>query len=208
MSNVHTDHRQFEYLLPDLAAGTLDRSDMELINAHLGQCQDCRGQLQEFREIMLTLRAAKETDQVPEGYFTNIVPRFRARISKPSDGLFGVRWFQLVPPVTALIIVVGLLSAIRPATDMSGSNALKSLAGELEAAELTDAFLSEVDQQMMPAMTANDALAGTLSREALSRELLDRIADSPDLPSLQSFDDLETEELDILLQRLQSRKYL
>lgn len=208
MSNVHTDHRQFEYLLPDLAAGTLGSSESELVNAHLAQCQHCSARLQEFQQIMAKLSTAKGSDHVPEGYFANIVPRFRDRIAKPGDGLFGIRWLQLVPPAAALIIMVGVLSAIRPATEMAETNGLKSLALELEAAELTDAFLSEVDHQLISSLTANDALAGTLSKDAVSRELLVRMADAPDLPLLQTFDDLENEELDVLLQRLQSRKYL
>lgn len=208
MSNAHTDHKQFEYLLPDLAAGVLDGSDRELINGHLEQCQQCRERLQEFRQIMVTLRATNETDQVPEGYFANIVPRFHARASKHSDAFLGMRWLQLVPPAAAFIIVAGLLSTLQPSAELGNANGLKSLAGELEAADLTDAYLSEVDQQVMSAMSVNDALAGALSREAVSRELLERIADAQDLPVLQSFDDLENEELDILLQRLQSRKYL
>ncbi|MEX2190531.1 MAG: zf-HC2 domain-containing protein [Bacteroidota bacterium] len=208
MSNTPMEHKDLEQLLPDYAAGTLDQADSELLSAHLSQCDECGERLQAFRQVMQELQSAKGADDVPAGYFANLLPRFRARLEKRSGSLFSAGWFRLVSPVAAAIVVVGLLATLRLSPDAGEPNGLRALAAELETTEFTDAFLSEIDQQMLSSMTATDAFAGTLAREAVSRELLERMAESPDLAPLQSFDDLENDELDVLLQRLQSRKYL
>jgi hypothetical protein len=202
------DHKEFELLLPDAAAGTLDRSSEDLLKSHLENCSACRERLEGFRRILPDLHSARQTIRVPEGYFAGIVPRFRERLSNRNSSFLSMRWFQLVPPAAAAIVLVGLFSTLRLVPESAESNRLRALVAELEAAELTDAFLSEIDQQPLASMSSSDVVGGAITREEVSRQLLERIAESSDLPPLQSIDDLENKELDILLQRLQSRKYL
>ena len=207
------DHKQFEHLLPDLAAGTLDRADSDLLQAHLQHCAVCIQQLEGFRQVMSELRSAKETKSAPDGYFANIVPRFRLRLQGRSDRSTGFGWLQLAPPFAAAVIVLGLLATLQGpigSNGSNGSNGLRSLVADLESAEVTDAFLSEIDQQPLATMDSDDVLAGTLDRGAVSRDLLERIAESAwgDLAPLQTVEDLESDELDVLLQRLESRTYL
>lgn len=203
-------HKQFEYLLPDFAGGTLDQSSSELLSAHLEHCTVCSQRLETFRQVMTEVRIARDADRVPEGYFTNILPRFRARLSERGSPSFGFRWFQLGAPFAATVVVAGLLATLQLPLEPGASKGLRSLAEELEATELTDALFSEIDQQSLASMNADDALVGTIAREAVSRELLERITESSwgDVVPLRTLDDLESDELDILLQRLESRKYL
>jgi len=208
MSNEPMDHKEFEHLLADYASGMLDQSGSDLLRAHLDHCAVCGERLQSFRQVMLELRAAKEGGQgVPAGYFENLVPRFRASLSGQKDRPSGSGWFQLVPPFAAAIVVIGLIGTQQFPPDSDG---LRSLAAEMEVSEITDAYLSEIEQQPMGSIGAAEALAGSLRREAASRQLLEQFGESSleDLAPLITVDDLGSDELDVLLQRLKTRTYL
>jgi hypothetical protein len=202
------DHNDFELLLPDAAAGMPDGSTGELLKAHLEHCAACRERLEGFRRILADVHSATQAMRVPDGYFAGIIPRFRERLSNRDSSFLNMRWFQLVSPVAAALVVVGLFSTLQISPRPADPIELRALVAELEAAEVTDAFLSEIDQQPFASMSVSDAVGGAITREAVSRQLLERIAELSDQAPLQSVDDLESKELDVLLQRLQSRKYL
>lgn len=207
MSNKPMDHKQYQYLLPDYAAGTLDPANTNILTAHLQDCADCNQRLEGFRQVINELRSSQERYRVPDDYFATILPRFRARYSGQAERPAGFGWMQLAQPFAAAIIIVGLLVSVR-LTAGSESGGLRALAAELEPSELTEAFLSEIDQQPLASAGGLDAVAGVLARESIAWQLLDRIADSSDPMPLESVDDLENDELDVLLQRLETRKYL
>jgi len=205
------EHNSLEQMLPDFARGRLNGSDAEAVKEHLMTCATCQSRLIAMESLMQDLDQWRPT--VPDGYFQTILPRFRAHLDKKRTGAdeIGFSWLRFLAPVGAAVVAVGLLTSLpleSPST--KDENGLRDLAGEFNAGEFADIVLEEV-QGALSGPQQQEAIAQAVPENTAARQLLEHIAGEDgleELAPLQAVDDLENEELDAILGRLEQRKFL
>ena len=203
-------HESIERLLPDFAHGRLDDSDAESLREHLTTCGACRTRLAAMQPLMQDLDAWRP--KVPEGYFQTVLPAFRARLEsrEPRAGKVGSSWMRLLAPLGAAVVVAGLLASLPPGPPKEGQNGLRDLAGEFDAGEFAESILEELETSLV-GQQQQEMIAQTVPENAATRQLLEHIAGEnglEELAPLRAVDDLENEELDAVLRRLEQRTFL
>ena len=205
-----TAHETMEYLLPDYASGVLTGADANALAEHLKSCPTCMHQLASMNAAVAVLN--ESTPSVPEGYFQTIIPRFRARLGETSkrkpDWIF--EWARLLAPVGAAVVAVGLLTTVSLGPAGNDQNGLRALADEIGSNEFAEIVLDEMQGAVLGSVS-QDVAALAVPQNSIARQLLEQMAGEhvlEELAPLQTVEDLETDELDLILRRLEQRKFL
>ena len=217
MSNVPTDHRTIEQLLPDFARGVLSEEDAGRVRSHLEECALCREQVSEFDGVF-RLAASSRPAGPPEYYFEHLLPRIREQLGRKHAA--PAWWHPLIAKalLPGLALGVALLLVIRIPTPTSPNGtdraelaaALQGLTTEQlldEAASQGVALAAPVsedhgsDATLVPDQLVTQQLAAIASQSTtLSSTLL--FGDSPNVV-LASLSDQEAEQV---ILRMRERK--
>ena len=121
----HDRHREVQELLPWYALGRLDAADRAAVEAHLDECEDCRGELAFDRRLGAAIEtpaldveagwAAMQRRLAPAAAKTPVAARFgawvKSRLSLRSPS-FG---WALAAQASLLLVTAGLLVQFAPA---------------------------------------------------------------------------------------------
>jgi hypothetical protein len=130
--------RDVEYLLVELADGTLDAERKAGVEEHLAQCEECSMDAALLKETFDALRS-EVTELPPTHYFSTLLPKIRTRLEKKerSRGFILPAWLEkAAAPVAVLamgVIVIGLFRAFEPTEDFSP---LKTIVSQLPGDEM------------------------------------------------------------------------
>lgn len=139
--------RDAEYLLVELADGTIGADDRNIIEMHVASCASCAADLALLSGTFELLRTEIE-EAPPAHYFTNLLPKIRRRLETER-----VPWHIAVPawltkvmaPLTVTVmavIVVGLFRAFEPTEEFVP---LKNIVGQVSADELASLVKNETE---------------------------------------------------------------
>jgi hypothetical protein len=130
--------RDVEYLLVELADGTIAAEDRKRIELHLSACASCAADAALLSETFAALRTEIE-EAPPDHYFTNLLPKIRMRLD---DGR--LPWHIALPlwlnkilaplTVTAMaVVVVGLFRLFEPSEEFTP---LQTIVGQMPTEEI------------------------------------------------------------------------
>lgn len=200
-------HDHIEQRLTDLVTGGLADGEKNEVQEHLDSCPLCRERLASLRKTIAVLEQSRHS-KVPEGYFGTILPRLRQRIDRPGGlrSLLDFRWPHLAAPIGAAILVTGLLTAIPSANQ--GTRNLAAATRGLEAGDLADVYFDELQITPLATTPPEDLAKGAVSGLDLSKGLLEVMLDENVMQELKTVDELDEEEVEIILRRLETRTLL
>ena len=204
------NHEQLEQMLPDYARNGLSAEDAGLLRVHLESCPLCQNRLASLQTVSRMIDAS--APGMPEAYFQTILPRFRAGLEERQHRRFdwGASWIRWAAPVVAAVVAVGLLTAIPIGPAGTDQNGLRALANEIGSNEMTEFVLDEMETTMIGSR-AQDVIAHSVPQTTVARQLLEQLAGESvleELSVLRTVEDLENDELDVILRRLEQRKFL
>ena len=213
---MRTDH--VEIHLPDYINGTLDPPLLPWVEEHLQECEECRAEVEELRGTMSALRRA-ELKSPHDGYFTTVLPRVRERLDDRKGA--SKRWSPLVTRFAAPLVAGALLLAIflrspLAVRDTAGEhNPLQPVVHGLEAEELVDMILDQVQHQTISSAGENETSALLAVPYFHSDHLLAgaehlQLADESilDVGIQDNLDQLSASEVDVLVAQLGERTKL
>ncbi len=96
---MHTDH--VDIFLPDYVRGRLASDEIGPVERHLRECDACRSKMEEVRLTFAALDRAS-TEEVPQSYFSSVLPRVHERIDRRSQSTW-----NNIPLVTRIILPTG-----------------------------------------------------------------------------------------------------
>ncbi len=195
--------RDVEYLLVELADGSISAGDRELIEKHMASCASCTATAALLTETFAVLRD-EVVEAPPANYFATLVPQIRTRLSE-----HGRPWHVAVPAwltkamapmtVTAMaVVLVGLFRLFEPTAD---SMPLQSIMGQVS----NDEYAALVDGQSLESELAGvgggrilemlpnaGAVADRMKAEFLAAEVTEQQSNAVlpgDEPVLEDLDD-------------------
>src|SRR3989339_1381438 len=219
MSAVHTLH--VKSLLPDYLTGQLDTGLREEVEVHLRDCPSCRGDYEEMRELVGSLRGHPRKHP-SSSYFSNLLPRVRERLGR--RGRFA--WIdhplivRLVSPLAAAALIVILMLELPLVRQQAGGGEGGELLGMVEAFSTDDLSQIVIEQghhQLLVETEQEITVPHSLVDRVLSRELSlsTGVSDPLLMPfttmggiTSESLNALSEPEVDRLLQRLEERSVL
>ncbi len=119
--------RDMEYLLVELADGTITADDRKEAEMHLRSCASCTADAAVLRSTLTALLGETEAPP-PAHYFTNLLPTIRLRLEHESRSwhIAAPMWLNTVlAPFTVTVmavIVVGLFHVLEPTEEFSPLN--------------------------------------------------------------------------------------
>jgi hypothetical protein len=216
-SDVLTKH--IEHDLPEYLAGTLSDWERFAVEEHLKGCSSCKSQREELQQTLEMLGGHK-APRVPDGYFSAILPRVRARLEGEES-----RSFYTHPLLTRLALPLGAaalvllisLSVPFPAIETgSGANSLQAEIHGTTTDELVDVVFDMMQSQPLSSPTDEAETSSLVGLDLLRSEHLlanvDEASIAEDLmlnqSMLQELERLDHADLEILVQRLGERTTL
>jgi anti-sigma factor RsiW len=212
MYDVPTGHEHIELRLADFLARDLPGEEMAEIQSHIDSCPACKERLESLKNLTVLLDRSKIMD-VPEGYFGTILPRLRKSLDRPRGirWLPDLRWSEFVAPVAAAIAIAGLLSVLPVRLSHDASGQPDAVSQDLESEDLTDVFFRELQTAPLATVRQEDVVASVVSGTNLTTGMLRYIVGETtfqEVAPLQSVEDLDPEELEAILARLETRTLL
>ncbi len=203
MSSVHTGHEYFEASLPDLATGQLDSALRAELEHHVASCESCERTLAALKAVIPLLPGAA-TGNVPVHYFSNVLPRIRERIDHKQPAKENVWVSRVLAPLTALMILIGLVTQV----SLDSGNGLRTILQSLRTDELADVLVEQAEQQSLYLIPSTESLASSLPERVITRELAASVLEGDDIIGLQAVSDLSEDEMDMVVARLVERTIL
>jgi len=168
------DCENFRHLLIEKQEGSISPADAKILDGHLATCGRCREDFELIGASFDALRNVRDED-VPNHYFTNLLPKIHRRIDEGSRGFAGIAlpsWVQrfLAPGSAAAVLgsIVGLYFLLTPAFDPS-MNGLHLL-------------ISEVPREDLDQVAESVSYGGPLTRATEpSQRILETVANSASL---------------------------
>jgi len=216
MSNMDCD--DIQYLLVGLREGTISAGEREIVDRHVATCARCTYDLKLIDEAFESLRNV-ENDEVPNHYFTNLLPRIRQRLEqKPEHGLRFVLplWVQRVlAPVSAgavLACLIGLYVLFNPVADTMQFQ-LREIVSELPKEEIDGVAESvsysnalarplEPSQRLMETISNPSQVSQHIERELIDDQLSHGHSLSIFLAAEHPFEDISDEDVDFVIKKL------
>lgn len=154
-------HDEVQRLLPWMANGTLEPDEVELVEAHLAECAECRA------DLAADKRLAQDYASAPmdvESGWARIAPRLaedRAVVVEPAPGFWRrrvpVAWAAATPLAVAAAMALVFLN-VTPATDVGSEYRALGSATGAGSANIVVLFDSNVpEKEFRAALDAVDA---------------------------------------------------
>ena len=200
---MHTDHKYFQQMLPDLVAGKLEAQQRADLESHLASCDECSRHRSGLDTISAALKGFRPSDP-PAHYFNNVLPGIRLRLERKGIPEEHSLLRRFIAPVGAMVIVIGVLAQ----TAVNNNNGLRSMLGTLKTDELADVVVDQAEHQSLYLIPSTESLAAALPDEAIDRELAATILLDDGDATYASVTDLSDNDVKLILERLGERKIL
>jgi hypothetical protein len=207
--------RDVEYLLVELADGTLNSEEKTRVEEHLVHCEECAMNAAMLADTFALLRAEIQ-EPPPEHYFSVLLPKIRKRLETKERawGYFFPAWLaRAAAPITvsalALTVVV-LFRAFEPSEEFSPlKNIVEQVPGD-EIATLvvtpTEPFSGEYglpsSDKLLEAMPNPNNFVEKMKSELLADDLPIQQLDAGSLPDEKVLDDMDDDAVSQVLDRL------
>jgi hypothetical protein len=207
--------RDVEYLLVELADGTISAEGRTLIETHLVTCASCAADAVLLNETFSALRT-ETAEAPPEHYFTNLLPTIRKRLENTRQP-----WHVAVPlwlnnllaplTVTAMAVTVfGLFRLFEPSEEFSP---LQALVGQVPTDEISALVSPENDPfdtdggisgsaKVLELLPNPNRVADRMKAEFLADELPLVSADVTNLSDDTSLEDMDDDAVSQVLNRM------
>ncbi|MDE3058549.1 MAG: zf-HC2 domain-containing protein [Bacteroidota bacterium] len=207
-------------LLAEYTDGTISAEDRKTVEGHLASCEQCSRHVELIADALNTLRSVPE-ENVPENYFSSLVPRIRERLERRRR--FNIAsivplWVQeALAPAAALAVVasfIALFFIFEPSADnlASLSSIVRAMQNE-DTTALSDYVASQniaqtnVDAEEHVLETASDPSLVTRHFEksafgGLHGDVEDISVSTSLISSDPSYESLSSDEVDQVIERL------
>jgi len=216
MSKMKCD--EISPLLVELKEGTISVENQALAEQHIATCAKCTADLVMIGGAFETLRLSGD-EEVPTHYFTNLLPRVRRRIDERNAKKFGFalpEWAQrMIAPASAIGVVVSMVALfvlLNPTYDTTQSHLMQIVSQfpreEIEVAvDMANyppviARTSELHRGIMEMLPNPSQVSRQLERQLLDDEVNHGHRLSTFLAAGISFEDINDEEVDSIIDRL------
>ncbi|HLP15651.1 MAG TPA: zf-HC2 domain-containing protein [Bacteroidota bacterium] len=205
-----------EYLLVELADGTLDAKQKASVEEHLAACEQCAMDAILIRETFAVLRTDVE-ELPPNHYFTTLLPKIRTRLEKkehPWTFTIPVWLEKLAAPLTVgamAMILVGLFRAFEPSAEYSP---LKSIVEQVPGDEMASLVVTpaemltgsqygyQANERVLEALPNANTLVESMKNELFEREMPMPQAEVGVQSVERTLDGLDDETVSQILDRL------
>ncbi len=205
-------------LLVELKEGTISVENRALAERHLATCAKCSADLVLISGAFEALRVSVD-EEVPTHYFTNLLPRVRQRLDERNAKKFGFalpEWARrIIAPASAIGVVVSmvaLFTLLNPTYDTTQSHLLQIVSQfpKDEIEEVVDmannspviARTSELHRTILEMLPNPSQVSRQLERQFLDDEVSHGHRLSTFLAADISFEDINDEEVDSIIDRL------
>ncbi|HTY10775.1 MAG TPA: zf-HC2 domain-containing protein [Bacteroidota bacterium] len=216
MSNMDCD--KIQGLLVGLREGTISQEEREIVERHTAACPQCTADLTLIDEALEALRNVAD-DTVPNHYFTNLLPRVRARIEQDSRKRIPIAfpaWLQrFLAPASAgavLASMIGMYFLFSPMADTQF--ALREIVSDLPKDEIEGvaesvtsagvlARATEPSQRLEETLANPTAVTRRIERELVDDQLNHGHSLSIFLAAENPFEDIiENDDVDSIIKKL------
>ncbi|MGA9406936.1 MAG: zf-HC2 domain-containing protein [Bacteroidota bacterium] len=215
------DCDKIQYFLVGLREGTLSPEEREMADNHVAACARCGEDLKVIDEALESLRNV-DNEEVPNHYFTNLLPRIRQRLEQRPERAFGFSGFALpawmqrcLAPVSAgavLSCMIALYILCNPIADTT-QLPLKEIVAELPREEVDGVAESmsysnvlartmEPSQRLMETLSNPGLVSQHIERELVEDQLQHGHSLSIFLGADHPFEDVADEDVDSVIKKL------
>ena len=216
MSKMKCD--EIRPLLIELKEGTISVENKVLTEQHIATCADCRADILLIGTAFETLRDSVD-DDVPNHYFTNLLPLIRARLDRRDTKKFGFavpEWAQrLIAPTSAIGVVISIAALfvlLNPTyeTTQSYLTQIVSQSPKDEIEDIVDmanyspviARTSDLHRGILEMLPNPLQVSRRLEQQLLDDEVNHGHRLSTFLAADVSFEDINDDEVDSIIDRL------
>ncbi|MBI4429897.1 MAG: zf-HC2 domain-containing protein [Ignavibacteriales bacterium] len=214
---MRTDHVSAN--LVDYVSGKLDAEARLQVEAHVRECQKCQLDLKEVSDALEQVKEFRDKAPSPS-YFSSIVPRLREHL----DGKAPMPWFdspafsKLVLPFATATVAIVLLVNIGGLNASNGTDkALSPLVEGMNPEDVVDMVMQDSPstpwvtsqtQEVAQAVVSDHLTKGHFLQNALSMDLQSYFTDASLISSQQLLQNLDEEQIETLLKKLEERSSL
>ncbi len=205
--------RDVEYLLVELADGSISAQDRERIEHHMASCASCTADAALLTETFALLRD-EIVEAPPANYFNTLVPKIRTRLEERRQP-----WHRAVPawltkalaPVTVTamaVVLVGLFRLFEPTDEYLPVESIVGQVSTDDYATLVEGQTAEGDLagtggvKLLDMLPNGGAVADKMKAEFLAAELTAQQTDAALLIDESALDDLDDEAVSQVLHRM------
>ena len=216
MSKMKCD--EISPLLVELKEGTISVENQALAEQHIATCAKCRADLVLIGRAFEALRTSVD-EEVPTHYFTNLLPRVRRRLDERDVKKFGFvlpEWAQrMIAPASAIGVVISMVALfvlLNPTYDTTQSHLMQivsqfpkdEIEGVVDMANYSPviARTSELHRGILEMLPNPSQVSRQLERQFLDDEVNHGHRMSTFLAAGISFEDINDEEVDSIIDRL------
>lgn len=195
------NNNEIHQFLIDYAEGTLDESGRQRVEEELKKSHQLRHDLDLLRST-LDLLQQQEEGSLPAHYFTNFVPRLRARLDdRKMFNRFSIpAWMQrFAAPVSAVIITVSMFGLYYLLMPDPSLRVLSSIVQEAEQAEVEQLIANSTPVGSTITIASTPSVDSQIIAEEIlvSASLYDYVVSDSQILS-----QLEEQDLELIVQRL------
>ncbi len=215
------DCDEIQYLLVGLREGTISPEQREVVDRHIATCARCIKDLELIDEAFESLRNV-ENDEVPNHYFTNLLPRIHQRLEQRHERALGFSAFALpgwvqrfLAPVSAAAVLscmIALYGLFNPIADRM-QLPLREIVSELPKEEIDGvaesmsysnvlARATEPSQRLMETISNPAIVSQQIERELVDDQLNHGHSLSIFLAAEHPFEDISDEDVDSVIKKL------
>jgi hypothetical protein len=216
MSKMKCD--EISALLVELKEGTISAENKTLAEQHVATCAKCEADLILIGRAFEALRVSAG-EEVPSHYFTNLLPRVRRRLDERDAKKFGFalpEWVQrMIAPAVAVGVVISMIALfalLNPTYDTAQSHLIQ-IVSQFPKDEIEDvvdmandspvvARTSELHRGILEMLPNPSQVSNRLERQLLDDEVNHGHRVSTFLAADISFEDINDEEVDSIIDRL------
>ena len=205
-------------LLIELKEGSISVENKALVELHLATCAECSADLLLIGKAFDALRVSAD-EEVPTHYFTNLLPRVRRRLDEHTAKKFIFtlpEWMQrMMAPASAIGVVISMVALfvlLNPTYDTTQSHLMQivsqfpkeEIEGVVDLANYSPviARTSELHRGIIEMLPNPSQVSRQLERQLLDDEVNHGHRLSTFLAADISFEDINDEEVDSIIDRL------
>jgi hypothetical protein len=210
------DCRTIRNLLPDFLSNRVDVEEQKAVQEHIGRCVSCRQEALELEETFQAL-GSSETSIPSAAYWTNFLPRLHERLSEVGrTKQESVPWVtKFLVPAAGLMVAVFLIARIEIVPGSKGSlSEVRQLVEQMDTTEFqrlaeasSDPLFPESSTRLEVSLFRDEEARRAInSLIATSGDEVIQLRDMNLHESVETgLEDLTDEEMDAVVQRLESR---
>jgi hypothetical protein len=210
------DCREIKNLLPDFLSNRADVEDQKAVQEHIDHCVSCREEALVLKETFQALEVSEAS--VPSAaYWTNFLPRLNERLREVGrTKQERIHWVtKFLVPAAGLVVAVVMIARIEIVPGSNGSlSEVRRVVEQMDSSEVERLAAASSDL-LFP--ESSSRLEATLSRDDEARRAINSFIATSGDEELQlretslhgtaetGLEDLTDEEMEAVIQRLESR---